>query len=104
MKGYCMVDQHAGVMEVYNRMRDEGVEPDLVTYNTLIFGLSKAGMVDQAKKFLGVMAGTGVFPDTVSYTSLMNGCRKGTRRGRSRCWGRWRPWGAPRTSAPTTLC
>ncbi|KAI9072341.1 hypothetical protein K1719_045704 [Acacia pycnantha] len=65
-------------IEVYNKMKEEGVEPDLVTYNTLIFGLSKAGRVKEAKKFLGIMADVGHFPDEVTYTSLMNGmCREG---------------------------
>nr|CAD1821279.1 unnamed protein product [Ananas comosus var. bracteatus] len=100
MKGYCMMDECGGVMEVYNRMRDEGVEPDLVmqkkapfpqklkavlfmmvqyvTYNTLVYGLSKAGMISQARKFLSVMAEMGHFPDAVTYTALMSGmCRKG---------------------------
>ncbi|KAK9093165.1 hypothetical protein Syun_028076 [Stephania yunnanensis] len=59
-------------------MKEEGVEPDLVTYNTLVYGLSKVGRVEEARKFLGLMAEMGHFPDTVTYTSLMNGiCQKG---------------------------
>jgi pentatricopeptide repeat protein len=32
---HCMLYDCGGVMDVYNKMKDEGVEPDLVTYNTL---------------------------------------------------------------------
>ncbi|KAK3018077.1 hypothetical protein RJ639_005202 [Escallonia herrerae] len=64
---------------VYNTIMKGGRSgAGLPTYNTLIYGLSKAGRVKQAKSFLNVMAEMGHFPDAVTYTSLMNGmCREG---------------------------
>ncbi|KAI4314632.1 hypothetical protein L6164_027520 [Bauhinia variegata] len=77
MKGYCMLSRGSEVIEIYKKMKEEGVEIGLVTDNTLIFGLSKSGRVKEAKKYLGVMAEKGHFPDEVTYTSLMNGmCRE----------------------------
>ncbi|KAE8693451.1 Pentatricopeptide repeat-containing protein [Hibiscus syriacus] len=59
-------------------MKEEGVEPDLVTYSTLIFGLWKSGRVKEARKYLDILVESWHFPDAVTYTSLMNGmCREG---------------------------
>ncbi|CAL5324209.1 unnamed protein product [Camellia sinensis] len=66
------------VLWVYKKMKEDGVEPDLVTYNTWIFVLSKSGRFKEAMKFLVVMVEMGHFLDEVTYTSLMNGlCREG---------------------------
>ncbi|GFY87815.1 tetratricopeptide repeat (TPR)-like superfamily protein [Actinidia rufa] len=74
----CNNGRGSEVLWVYKKMKEESAESDLVTYNTLVFGLSKSGRVKEAKKFLGVMAEMGHFPDDVTYTSLMNGmCREG---------------------------
>ncbi|KAL4186768.1 hypothetical protein AMTRI_Chr09g15630 [Amborella trichopoda] len=76
--GDCMLDRGAEALTVYKKMREEGCEPDLVSYNTLIYGLSNAGKEDIAKQYLRVIVEEGHLPDTVTYTSLMNGmCMKG---------------------------
>ncbi|GFY87810.1 tetratricopeptide repeat (TPR)-like superfamily protein [Actinidia rufa] len=73
-----VVELGSEVLWVYKKMKEESAESDLVTYNTLVFGLSKSGRVKEAKKFLGVMAEMSHLPDDVTYTSLMNGmCREG---------------------------
>jgi pentatricopeptide repeat protein len=70
----ALVKAHAaGALEVLRRMERDGVEPDLVTYNTLVYALSRAGMVAKARAFLDTMAAQGHFPDVITYTLLMNG-------------------------------
>ncbi|XWS29140.1 hypothetical protein CRYUN_Cryun24cG0002700 [Craigia yunnanensis] len=67
-----LLSEGSEAIGVYKKMKEEGVELDLVTYNTSIFGLSKSGRV------LDIMVESGKFPDAVTYTSLMNGmCRAG---------------------------
>ncbi|GMP27003.1 hypothetical protein CsSME_00003196 [Camellia sinensis var. sinensis] len=55
-------------------MKEDGVEPDLVTYNTWIFVLSKSGRFKEAMKFLVVMVEMGHFLDEV--TTLLQGLCK----------------------------
>ncbi|KAL5223838.1 hypothetical protein ABZP36_010477 [Zizania latifolia] len=54
-------------------MKDDDVEPDLVTYNTLIFALARAGMVAKARTYLDAMAATA--PRATSRTLLMGLCK-----------------------------
>lgn len=78
MKAHCAASDPEGVLGVLRRMKGDGVDPDLVTYNTLVFGLARAGMVAKARTYVDAMAAEGHFPDVITYTSLMNGmCVKG---------------------------
>ncbi|KAG6767092.1 hypothetical protein POTOM_028271 [Populus tomentosa] len=77
IKGYYMLSKGIEAVRIYKQMKEEGVLPDLVMYNTLNFGLSKCVRVSEAKKFLKIMVELGRFADVVTYTSLMNGmCRE----------------------------
>ncbi|KAJ6989607.1 hypothetical protein NC653_018886 [Populus alba x Populus x berolinensis] len=77
MKGYCMLSKGIEAVRIYKQMKEEGVLPDLVMYNTLNFGLSKCGRVSEAMKFLKIIVELGRFANVVTYTSLMNGmCRE----------------------------
>lgn len=53
------------------------IEPDLVTFSTMIKGYCMAGDLDKAFKILAHMkAKTSLQPDEVLYNSLLNGCAK----------------------------
>ncbi|KAF0927876.1 hypothetical protein E2562_036797 [Oryza meyeriana var. granulata] len=55
MKAHCAASDPAGVLGVLRRMKDDGVEPDLVTYyNTLIYGLARARMITKARTYLDI--------------------------------------------------
>jgi pentatricopeptide repeat protein len=54
-------------------MRELGVEPDLVTYNSLIDCHCKNRDVDKAYKLLDEMREKGISPDVITYTSLIGG-------------------------------
>jgi pentatricopeptide repeat protein len=58
-------------------MRKGGLEPDLVTYSTLVKGYSLAGDVDRGFKVLKEMrAGGKLKPDEIMYNSLLDGCAR----------------------------
>jgi pentatricopeptide repeat protein len=78
MKANVAADDPRAVLRVFRQMRSDDVDRDLVTYNTLIFGLARARMVAKARAFLDDMAAEGHLPNVVTYTSLMNRmCVKG---------------------------
>jgi len=58
-------------------MRQAGLEPDLVTYSTLVKGYSLAGDVERGFKVLKEMrAGGKLKPDEIMYNSLLDGCAR----------------------------
>merc|ERR1719337_578992 len=53
------------------------VEPDIVTYSTIIKGFCNSGNLDRALKVLKDMKTSGKYtPDEVMYNSLLSGCAK----------------------------
>merc|ERR1719388_722220 len=53
------------------------VEPDIVTYSTIVKGFCNAGSLDRALKVLKDMKASGKHaPDEVMYNSLLGGCAK----------------------------
>jgi len=53
------------------------VEPDIVTYSTIVQGFCNAGNLDRALKVLSDMKASGKYaPDEVMYNSLLAGCAK----------------------------
>ena len=56
---------------VFDRMRDDGVAPDLVTYNTLIDACIDAQEPAEAWNVLREISQSGLKPDVVTYTTLL---------------------------------
>merc|ERR1719465_260503 len=53
------------------------VEPDIVTYSTIVKGFCNSGNLDRAFKVLKDMKASGKYaPDEVMYNSLLSGCAK----------------------------
>lgn len=57
-------------------MKDVGLHPTRVTYNTLVHGFIRQGDVQRARAVLDEARADGVKPDVWSYTSLMKGYAK----------------------------
>merc|ERR1719162_1759527 len=56
---------------------DPPVEPDIVTYSTIVKGFCNSGQLDRALKVLKDMKTSGKhIPDEVMYNSLLSGCAK----------------------------
>merc|ERR1719262_1691478 len=65
------------VPKLLESMRKEGVEPDLVTYSSLVKGYSLAGDVRRGFKVLEEMKASGkLLPDEIMYNVLLDGCAK----------------------------
>mmetsp|Transcript_58723 Transcript_58723/g.109970 ORF Transcript_58723/g.109970 Transcript_58723/m.109970 type:complete len:850 (-) Transcript_58723:43-2592(-) len=70
------------VPQLLEDMRDSDppVQPDIVTYSTIVKGYCMAGDVDRAFALLKEMKkGNAVTPDEVLYNSLLDGCAKQSR-------------------------
>ncbi|KAJ6730235.1 ATPASE EXPRESSION PROTEIN 3 [Salix viminalis] len=62
-----------GFFELLNQLSSKGCSPVLITYNTVIDGLSKVGKTDEAVELLHEMRGKGLKPDVITYSSLIAG-------------------------------
>ncbi|KAM1069237.1 hypothetical protein ACFX13_001207 [Malus domestica] len=58
------------VNKLFEQMKSSGINPDVVTFNTLIEVHSKAGRLKDAYKFLKIMLGAGCTPNHVTDTTL----------------------------------
>ncbi|MCV5004772.1 pentatricopeptide repeat-containing protein, partial [Escherichia coli] len=56
-----------------NKMENQGLFPDVITYNAILDGFCKQGRMHEAEQVLRRMTEHGVKPDRSTYTSLING-------------------------------
>jgi pentatricopeptide repeat protein len=65
------------VPQILEDMKGSAVEPDIITYSTIVKGYCQCGDVDKAFKVLEEMKSDGKFaPDEILYNSLLDGCAK----------------------------
>merc|ERR1719389_882372 len=65
------------VPQILEDMRESSVEPDIITYSTIVKGYCAEGDVDRAFKVLEDMKGDEKFaPDEIMYNSILDGCAK----------------------------
>ncbi|KDP44284.1 hypothetical protein JCGZ_22913 [Jatropha curcas] len=68
---------HAGKVkdanELFSRLPIEGLYPDVCTYNTMVNGLRKEGLFDEALKVFKEMEGKGCLPISCSYNAITQG-------------------------------
>ncbi|CAM0145939.1 unnamed protein product [Urochloa decumbens] len=60
-------------VDLVQRMRAEGHQPDNVTYSQLVYGLCKADRLDDARKVFDEMEAEGCVPDLKTWTMLIQG-------------------------------
>ncbi|KAH7688158.1 Aldolase-type TIM barrel-containing protein [Dioscorea alata] len=80
MKGYLKTDFPQGALTIRDEILRQGLKPDKVTYNTLVFACVKSGDLDAAFQFITEMKeeaqkanNNEFFPDIVTYTTLLKG-------------------------------
>ncbi|XP_029118706.1 pentatricopeptide repeat-containing protein At5g10690 isoform X2 [Elaeis guineensis] len=80
LKGYTKTDFPLGALTIRDEMLRQGLKPDKLTYNTLIFACIRHGRADIAIQLLAEMKEEaekascyGLLPDTVTYTTLLKG-------------------------------
>ncbi|XP_062203649.1 pentatricopeptide repeat-containing protein At3g09650, chloroplastic-like [Phragmites australis] len=72
LRGYCQQLQITEARELFEEMTtDAGIQPDVVTYNTLMDGCVLTDDSAGALAFFNEMRSRGIAPSTVSYTTLM---------------------------------
>ncbi|CAN0377006.1 unnamed protein product, partial [Discosporangium mesarthrocarpum] len=64
-------------MQVLDRMRENGVDPDVFTYGTLLSACDKANAWEVALRLLDEMQENA--PNVVCYTAVISACNKGRR-------------------------
>ncbi|KAE8707408.1 putative pentatricopeptide repeat-containing protein [Hibiscus syriacus] len=76
--GLCRKGALNEAISLLNGVAEEGMKPDVVTYNTLICGLCKSAKVAEAKIFLHKMVNEGLKPDGFAYNAVIDGyCKLG---------------------------
>ncbi|TYJ48034.1 hypothetical protein E1A91_A01G032800v1 [Gossypium mustelinum] len=89
MFGCFMEGRVHEAFDLWNRMVREGIETNLVFFNTVIHGLCSNGKVSKALSVSYQMEESGWSPNVVSYSSLINGFAKvGDLIGASETWNR----------------
>lgn len=52
-------------------MKNSGIQPDAVSYNTVLGALSNAGMFDEAVKLMKEMTSKGFSYNLITYSSIL---------------------------------
>jgi pentatricopeptide repeat protein len=66
MKAHITASDPADDLAMLRQMKADGVDPNLITYNTLIYGFARAEMVTKARTYLDVMVTHGLFLDVMA--------------------------------------
>ncbi|XP_076892176.1 uncharacterized protein LOC143543826 [Bidens hawaiensis] len=76
----CKSEEYVGkVNRFLEKMEEEGFDPDIVTYNTLIDSYVRRGRLKDAHYLYNIMCIRRVMPDLITHTSLINGlCKEGS--------------------------
>uniref|UniRef100_A0A6N2MS04 Uncharacterized protein n=1 Tax=Salix viminalis TaxID=40686 RepID=A0A6N2MS04_SALVM len=65
-------------MEFLSEMLDRGIQPDVVTYNSIVHGFCNLGQLNEATRLFKEMVGKDVMTDTVTFNILVDGlCKEG---------------------------
>ncbi|KAG6520219.1 pentatricopeptide repeat-containing protein At1g71060, mitochondrial-like [Zingiber officinale] len=73
LEGWGLVRDLASLRVAYQKMLDEGIVPDVVTYGIIINAFCKSGMCDDAIKIFNEMEANNCKPSPHIYCSLING-------------------------------
>jgi pentatricopeptide repeat protein len=74
ISGYSFKGLFGDAEKLLSQMEEEGVKPDLVTWNGLISGYSTQGRTEEALTVINRSKSSGITPNVVSWTSLISGC------------------------------
>jgi len=75
IKGYVIAKQPETVMRLYDEMRSRGIQPNAITYNTILNALAQCRAMDLAPSLLQEMhdADPRVEPDLITYSTVVKG-------------------------------
>ncbi|XP_055804223.1 pentatricopeptide repeat-containing protein At1g55890, mitochondrial-like [Solanum dulcamara] len=73
LEAYSRAEKYDIIRELFQELPEElSIEPDVVSYNTLIKALWKAGSLDSAVSVMDEMEKQGIIPDKVTFNTLLN--------------------------------
>merc|ERR1719356_2114107 len=61
---------------MFEVMQEQGLLPDVITYNALISACSQGGQLERALQLLNLLQAQGLEPDVVTYNMLISLCFK----------------------------
>lgn len=67
------------VVQVYEQLRNAGLQPNGTTYTALISVFGKAGQLDKAMDTFNTMVQQGLERSVITYSALMSACEKAGR-------------------------
>ncbi|XP_030458715.2 pentatricopeptide repeat-containing protein At1g19720-like [Syzygium oleosum] len=71
--GYCHAGKMEKAVELFERMRREGLEPNAFTWNAMIAGYARTGDRNGTMALLNEMKNEGLIPDLVTWNALISG-------------------------------
>ncbi|CAK7348740.1 unnamed protein product [Dovyalis caffra] len=74
ISGYSFKGHFDEAKRLLNRMKEEGIKPDLITWNSLVAGYSVCGHTKEALALIHDIKILGLTPNVVSWTALVSGC------------------------------
>ncbi|KAJ6679808.1 hypothetical protein OIU79_019526 [Salix purpurea] len=74
ISGYSFKGHFDDAKRLLNRMKVEGIKPDLITLNSLVAGYSMCGHTKEALALIHDIKISGLTPNVVSWTALISGC------------------------------
>ncbi|CAD8168911.1 unnamed protein product [Paramecium octaurelia] len=79
IKGFCKLNQTEEAIKYFELMKQSPkTYPNLITYNSLLDGMVKNGLLNQADKLFQELVESKIKPDLITFSTLLKGhCRKG---------------------------
>ncbi|KAK1262003.1 Pentatricopeptide repeat-containing protein [Acorus gramineus] len=76
MGAYARNGRYSKVVDLLVRMRERGLEPDLVSFNILVNARAKSGSIPpgSAMEILSEVRRSGLRPDTITYNTIIAAC------------------------------
>jgi pentatricopeptide repeat protein len=76
----CETERIQGALQLFDRLKEEGIKPLYVTYTHILNGLFQNNGFDKAHSFLIQQSGKDFVLDSINYTYLFRICRKSGQR------------------------
>ncbi|XP_078447187.1 pentatricopeptide (PPR) repeat-containing protein [Wolffia australiana] len=73
MTGFCKINRHDRVSELFQTMELDGVKPDEITFNVMINSLCRNNRLDSIPLLFKIMKNKGCNPNSISFNTLISG-------------------------------
>lgn len=77
--GSCHRGENDEAHKLFDVMCEEGIEPGLITWNTLVAGYNRSGYCEAAMELMKKIGNFGVTPDVFTWTSMISGLAQNNR-------------------------